>query len=96
MWGTPIPVFYAKDTGVEIVNKDIIDHLCGLLETEGSMDIWWKKTVAELVPQHIWAKHNINPENVVKGEVIRIYLKKKRKKLLLKAFLFAGYFRHLV
>lgn len=69
VWGTPIPVFYAKDTGIEIVNKDIIDHLCGLLEADGNMDFWWKKTVAEIIPQAIWAKHNINPNDVVKGEV---------------------------
>lgn len=69
VWGTPIPVFYTKDTGSEIVDKDIIDHLCGMLEAEGNMDFWWKKTVTELIPQHIWAKLKIDPDNVVKGQV---------------------------
>lgn len=54
---------------MEIVNKDIIDHLCSVLETEGNMDFWWKKSVAEIVPQSIWTKNNINVTNVVKGEV---------------------------
>lgn len=69
VWGTPIPVFYAKDSGKEIVNGDIIEHLCTLLETEGNMDFWWKCTVAELVPQSIWSKHNIDVNNVINGEV---------------------------
>lgn len=67
-------MFYAKDTGNEIVNKDIVDHLCSLLEADGSMDFWWKKTVTEIVPQHIWTKHNIDPDNVVKGEVMGLSL----------------------
>lgn len=70
VWGTPIPVFYAKDSGQEIVNKDIIDHLCDQLHADGNMDFWWKKSVAEIIPQHIWDKHNINVDNVVKGEVM--------------------------
>ncbi|KAG4067142.1 hypothetical protein HA402_000133 [Bradysia odoriphaga] len=70
VWGTPIPVFYTKDTGTEIVDKDIIDHLCGLLEAEGNMDFWWKKTVTEMIPQHVWTKLNIDPNNVVKGQDI--------------------------
>lgn len=93
MWGTPIPVFYAKDTGIEIVNKDVIDHICGLLEADGNMDFWWKKTAAEIVPKHIWEKHNIDPENVVKGEVESISFENNSSV----TFIYSkGYFRHLV
>ncbi|KAJ6638007.1 Isoleucine--tRNA ligase, mitochondrial [Pseudolycoriella hygida] len=70
VWGTPIPVFYDKDSGKEIVNTDIIDHLCATLEAEGNMDFWWTKSVSQIIPAQIWAKHNIDPDGVVKGEDI--------------------------
>lgn len=69
VWGTPIPVFYTKDSGKIISNKDIIDHLCGLIEADGNIDFWWTKSVSEIIPKQIWDKHNINADDIVKGEV---------------------------
>eukprot|EP01129_Flabellula_baltica_P006989 TRINITY_DN2671_c0_g1_i2.p1 TRINITY_DN2671_c0_g1~~TRINITY_DN2671_c0_g1_i2.p1 ORF type:complete len:821 (+),score=168.68 TRINITY_DN2671_c0_g1_i2:60-2465(+) len=49
-WGFPIPVFYHKETGEVLVNDDTIAHIRSLIEKDGG-DIWWKKSIAELLPE---------------------------------------------
>ncbi|HEY5946920.1 MAG TPA: isoleucine--tRNA ligase [Kofleriaceae bacterium] len=49
LWGTPIPVFYCKQCGVEHANADTMDHIAKIFTEEGA-DAWWTKSVVELVP----------------------------------------------
>ncbi len=47
-WGVPIPVFYNED-GTEILDKEVINHIADIFETEGS-NAWYLKTAKELLP----------------------------------------------
>ncbi|KAJ8925130.1 hypothetical protein NQ315_001312 [Exocentrus adspersus] len=63
-WGVPIPVFYQKDNSKIIIDENLINHLCNLLEQHGT-DFWWKLDNRELLPEHLAAS-----ELVEKGEDI--------------------------
>ncbi|XP_055914173.1 isoleucine--tRNA ligase, mitochondrial [Eupeodes corollae] len=69
-WGVPIPVFYNKESGKEIVNEKIIAHISGLLEKEGNIDFWWTKSVEEILPAELLTEMNLKAENLVKGSDI--------------------------
>lgn len=48
-WGVPIPIFYCKSCGKEIINDETIKHLQGLFREYGS-DVWFARDAADLVP----------------------------------------------
>ncbi|MCR4441151.1 MAG: isoleucine--tRNA ligase [Peptococcaceae bacterium] len=48
-WGVPIPIFYCKECGKEIINDDTIGHLQKLFAEHGS-DVWWARPAEELIP----------------------------------------------
>eukprot|EP00550_Attheya_septentrionalis_P007820 CAMPEP_0198285680 /NCGR_PEP_ID=MMETSP1449-20131203/4920_1 /TAXON_ID=420275 /ORGANISM="Attheya septentrionalis, Strain CCMP2084" /LENGTH=1042 /DNA_ID=CAMNT_0043983181 /DNA_START=131 /DNA_END=3259 /DNA_ORIENTATION=+ len=50
-WGVPIPVFYDRETGNEVLlDKNILDHVQKLFAEHGS-DCWWKLDEKELLPE---------------------------------------------
>lgn len=51
-WGVPIPIFFCKDCGEPIINKDAMLHVSKLFKEYGS-DIWYEKDAMELVPEGI-------------------------------------------
>lgn len=68
---SPIPVFYRKDTEQVIITEGIVKHLNELLSKYGTVDFWWEKDVAELIPQQEFDNLNLSPADVVKGKVIQ-------------------------
>ena len=49
-WGVPIPVFYDRDTGNEVLlDEDILDHVQKIFAEQGS-DAWWKLDEVDLLP----------------------------------------------
>ena len=48
VWGTPIPVFYDRDEN-PVVNEDIIERLCQLVDKTGDVDFWWKASVQDIL-----------------------------------------------
>ncbi len=48
-WGVSIAAFACKDCGELLLEKEIIDHVAGIVEKEGA-DVWFTKSVAELMP----------------------------------------------
>lgn len=61
-WGVPIPVFYDKETGNEVLlNEDTLDHIQTLFAKHGS-DAWYTMEESELLPEkyrdeaHKWKK----------------------------------------
>lgn len=50
-WGVPIPVLYDVNTKSPVVTAELIEHWSSLVEQTGSIDFWWEKDVAELVPK---------------------------------------------
>lgn len=61
-WGVPIPVFYDKETGNEVLlNEDTLDHIQALFAKHGS-DAWYTMDESELLPEkyrdeaHKWKK----------------------------------------
>ena len=64
VWGVPIPVFYSQDNEQVIVNENVMDQLCHLVDEHDNIDFWWKWDDSTLRE-----KLKI-PENVVKGKDI--------------------------
>jgi isoleucyl-tRNA synthetase len=48
-WGVPIPIFYCRDCGKELINHKTIEHLQGLFRQYGS-DVWFARPARELLP----------------------------------------------
>jgi isoleucyl-tRNA synthetase len=49
-WGVPIPVFYDKATGKDVLlNEETLEHIKSLFAEHGS-DVWWKMDEMELLP----------------------------------------------
>ena len=48
-WGVPIPIFYCKDCGKEIVNDETIKAVAKLFREQGP-DKWWELDANEIVP----------------------------------------------
>lgn len=59
-WGVPIIIFYDENNNV-VIEEEIFDYVIGLVSEYGS-DIWYKKTVDELLPEKYrnrnWTKEN--------------------------------------
>ncbi len=49
-WGVPIPIFFCKDCGEPIINKEAMLHVSQLFKEYGS-DIWYEKDAMELIPE---------------------------------------------
>eukprot|EP00534_Pseudo-nitzschia_fraudulenta_P006729 CAMPEP_0201192396 /NCGR_PEP_ID=MMETSP0851-20130426/144547_1 /ASSEMBLY_ACC=CAM_ASM_000631 /TAXON_ID=183588 /ORGANISM="Pseudo-nitzschia fraudulenta, Strain WWA7" /LENGTH=1046 /DNA_ID=CAMNT_0047478689 /DNA_START=160 /DNA_END=3300 /DNA_ORIENTATION=+ len=50
-WGVPIPVFYDKETGNEVLlNDSTLDHIENIFKEQGS-DAWWKLDEVDLLPE---------------------------------------------
>eukprot|EP00633_Aureoumbra_lagunensis_P005920 CAMPEP_0197310934 /NCGR_PEP_ID=MMETSP0891-20130614/9467_1 /TAXON_ID=44058 ORGANISM="Aureoumbra lagunensis, Strain CCMP1510" /NCGR_SAMPLE_ID=MMETSP0891 /ASSEMBLY_ACC=CAM_ASM_000534 /LENGTH=945 /DNA_ID=CAMNT_0042796811 /DNA_START=72 /DNA_END=2906 /DNA_ORIENTATION=- len=49
-WGVPIPVFYHKDSGQHLMNKEILQHVINIVREYGS-DAWWSMSIEELLPE---------------------------------------------
>ncbi len=52
VWGVPITVFYCKNCGKIIADKEIFEHIAKLVENyEYGADIWFEKSAKELLPE---------------------------------------------
>lgn len=69
VWGTPIPVFYRKDTDEVITSDKIVKHINTLLQSNGNIDFWWTKDVENLIPSDELKKLNLNADDIQKGNV---------------------------
>ena len=50
-WGVPIPVFYDKETGNEVLlDEHTLEHVQGIFAEHGS-DAWWTMDESELLPE---------------------------------------------
>ncbi len=50
IWGLPIPIFYCKDCGKEIINDETINAVKELFAKEGS-NAWFKYEASEILPK---------------------------------------------
>ncbi len=50
VWGVPIPIFYCRDCGKEIITEETIQRIKELFRKEGS-DIWFKLDAKEILPE---------------------------------------------
>jgi isoleucyl-tRNA synthetase len=48
-WGVPITVFFCRNCNHVLVNQEIIDHVCRLVEEHGA-DIWFSEPEEKLIP----------------------------------------------
>ena len=49
-WGVPIPVFYHRETGEVLLNRETLQHIRALIAEHGS-DVWWQRDEAGLLPE---------------------------------------------
>ena len=49
-WGVPIPIFFCRDCGEPILDKEAMLHVSKLFGEFGS-DIWYEKDASELIPE---------------------------------------------
>ncbi len=56
IWGVPIPVFYCKECGKEIITKESIESVKELFLKEGS-DAWFKRPPEEILPEGFKCPH---------------------------------------
>lgn len=49
-WGVPIPIFYCKDCGQELITDETIEAIKNLFAREGS-DAWYKYEAQEILPK---------------------------------------------
>ena len=57
-WGVPIPVFYKKEGGEILLNKQTLNHIKSLFEEYGA-DIWWKWNENKLLPKEYLHEANL-------------------------------------
>ena len=55
-WGVPIPVFYCKDCGKEIVDKDLMLRVSKIFGQEGS-DAWFAHEAEYFLPEDYKCPH---------------------------------------
>lgn len=49
-WGVPIPIFFCKDCGEPVIDKDVMKAVSELFAKEGS-DAWYSRDVKDIIPQ---------------------------------------------
>ena len=54
-WGVPIPIFYCKDCGEPLIDKDVMKHISEIFAEEGS-DAWYAHSEKELLPEGVSCK----------------------------------------
>ena len=52
MWGVPIPMFYCKDCGKEIINDETIQAVSKLFNEKGS-DAWYELDADQILPESV-------------------------------------------
>ena len=50
IWGVPIPIFYCKDCGKELINADTIKAVADLFRAKGS-NAWYAMDASEILPK---------------------------------------------
>jgi isoleucyl-tRNA synthetase len=49
-WGVPITVFYCDDCNEPLLDRQVIEHVAGLIE-KSSADIWYEREAKDLLPE---------------------------------------------
>jgi isoleucyl-tRNA synthetase len=49
LWGVPITMFYCKECDSELMTREILDHVVGLVREHGA-DIWFEREAGDLMP----------------------------------------------
>lgn len=56
IWGVPLPIFYCKDCGKEIIGTETINYVANLVREHGA-DIWYERDAADLLPEGFVCPH---------------------------------------
>ena len=56
LWGVPITIFYCAKCKKELLTKEMLDYLVGLVEKSGA-DIWFEKEAKDLMPKRTTCPH---------------------------------------
>ena len=71
-WGVPIAIFYCEKCNEMYLNSHIIDHIYTLFEENGA-DIWFDKTVEELLPEDAVCKSCGNKAFVKEDDILDVW-----------------------
>ncbi len=51
-WGVPLPIFFCKDCGEPLIDKDVMLHVADIFKENGS-DAWFERPAEELLPEGV-------------------------------------------
>lgn len=71
-WGVPIPIFYCRDCGKEIINDQTITHLQALIKEHGA-DIWFAREAGELVPEGLKCPDCSSTEFIKEKDIMDVW-----------------------
>jgi len=71
-WGVPIPIFYCKECGKELINDQTISHLQELFREHGS-DVWFAREAGELLPPGIQCPHCSSKEFTKEKDIMDVW-----------------------
>jgi len=72
LWGVPITVFYCAKCKNEVLTREILDHLVGLVE-KGGADVWFEKEPKDLMPKHTTCPHCKNTEFTKEVNILDVW-----------------------
>lgn len=72
LWGVPITVFYCTKCKKELLTKEILEHLVGLVEKSGA-DVWFEKEAKDLMPQKTSCPHCGNSEFTKEVNILDVW-----------------------
>lgn len=71
-WGVPIVAFYCKNCKEVLLNSKVIEHVATLVEKDGA-DVWFVKTVAELLPGGVKCKKCGSKDFIKETDIIDVW-----------------------
>lgn len=71
-WGVPITVFHCEKCNTMLISQEVVDHVAGLFETHGA-DVWFEKTVDELLPEASTCGHCGNQTFTKETDILDVW-----------------------
>ena len=72
LWGVPITIFYCAKCKKEVLTKEMLDYLVGLVEKSGA-DIWFEKEARDLMPTGTRCTHCQHTEFIKETNILDVW-----------------------
>lgn len=72
IWGVPLPIFYCKDCGKEIISKETIQNVANIMREQGA-DAWYELEAEKLLPQGFTCPHCNSAEFTKETDIMDVW-----------------------